>query len=113
MTDQSYDIEVERDELGTSRRVWLTVASDGRMDLSGQDLGSGVSEFWGEDFDEYEWSWTLQRSGVPALFDALRVDVDSADAVLELAVKLRAIGPVAAQKHFQDAGAEFWSRVGN
>jgi hypothetical protein len=113
VSDQSYDIDVDRDESGGTRRVWVNLAADGRLELSGHDLGSGVSEFWGEDFDEYEWSWTLHPSRVPALFDALRVDFDSEGAVLELAVRLRAIGARAAQKHFQDAGAEFWSRLGD
>jgi hypothetical protein len=113
MTDQSYDIEVERDEFGVTRRVWLTRASDGTLSLAGHDMGGAVSEFWGDDFDEYEWSWTLGPARVPALFEAFDVDAPPADATLEMAVKLRAIGTQAAQTQFENAGAEFWSRLGD
>jgi hypothetical protein len=103
---------VERDELGTTRRVGLTRDSDGTLRLSGHDMGATVSEFWGPDFDGYEWSWTLDPTGVPALLDALHVEADSLDLALELAVKLRAVGTLA-QQQFKSAGAEFWSRLGD
>ena len=113
MIDQSLDIEVERDEFGVTRRVWLTRADDGTLSLAGHDMGADVSEFWGDDFDEYEWRWTLDPTRVPALVGAFHVDGRSPDATLEIAVKLRAIGTLAAQKHFEEAGATFWSRLGN
>jgi hypothetical protein len=112
VADQSNDIEVERDEHGIVRRIWVALDPDGTLRLSGHDMGAAVSEFWGPHFHEYEWSWTLDRTRIPALLDALHVDADSVNPALELAVKLRAIGSVAEQQ-FEQAGAEFWSRLGD
>lgn len=104
MSGQSYDIEVERDDVGITRRVWLTLDPDGSLSLAGHDMGRAVTEFWGEGFDEYEWSWTLQQSQIPALLTALQVDTRSAEAIHELATKVRALGVPEAQKQFGHAG---------
>jgi hypothetical protein len=113
VTHQSLDIEVERDAVGITRRVWLALDGEGNLSLAGHDLGTTVGEFWGESFDEYEWSWTLRHSKIPALVAAFQVDAQSAEAVLELAIKLRAVGVSESQKRFEDAGGEFWSRLGD
>jgi hypothetical protein len=104
------------DENG-SQVVWVTPHLDGRLEIRGQDLGSGVSDFWGAEFKEYEYSYTVAASDVPSLVAAL----GSADAgtpdddVVELLRRyLREPGAVLGQL-LGDRGrvpAEFWSRVG-
>jgi hypothetical protein len=113
LNDQSLDIEVEHDQFGVTHRVWVTLAGDGSLSLNGHDMGTAVSESWGDEFDEYEWSWTLDPSRVPALLNPLQLNGQSKDWPVELAVRLRAIGTTEAESKFKDAGAEFWSRVGD
>lgn len=46
--------------------LWAELRPDGRLLISGQDLGSGVEQAWGGGLREYEWGWSVESSDVPA-----------------------------------------------
>ncbi len=98
------------DGLGT-RHLQASLWPDGTLRIEGQDLGGGVRQFFGSDFDEYEWAWTIRSEDVPQLVDALA----AGDDVLA-ALRLRFLGEAAAglQPFLDEHGIpyETWSRVG-
>lgn len=115
MTDRTLELYSEDDERGT-RNVWLRLTEDGVLILEGQDLGRQVSDFFGGEVSEYEWGWSLPADQLHVLHDSLRVDnrVDNppADLLETVASSLRRLDTNGMQECFKDAGAEFWSRVG-
>lgn len=80
--------------------------------LEGQDLGRGVSAFFGEDFSEYEWSWRLAPDRLDRLLDSLGVAAGSADLLEKLASGLKTLDGRGMEERFRQAGATFWSRLG-
>ena len=44
---------------------------DGGIRIEGQDLGPGVERAFGAGLTEYEWTWEIDASAVPALITAL------------------------------------------
>jgi hypothetical protein len=111
-TARTFELYTETDAHGGTRNVWLRLTEDGAVMLEGQDLGRGVSAFFGEDFSEYEWSWTLAPERLDLLLDSLGVTADSADLVEKLASRLKMLDRRGMEERFRQAGATFWSRVG-
>ncbi|HOX45985.1 MAG TPA: hypothetical protein PK668_20450 [Myxococcota bacterium] len=103
----------ERDERGT-RHLEASFTDGGDLLLAGQDLGRGVSDFFGEGGSEYEFAWSVKRTDLPRLLQALG-GAPGAD-LLEL-LAARFTGPAAAgiQGFLEEhrIPAEFWSRVGD
>jgi hypothetical protein len=58
------------DESG-SRFLGASISADGTLTINGQDLGSAVEEFFGEDDFEYEWTWTIKPREVARLVAVL------------------------------------------
>ena len=54
-----------------SRHLSATLDEGGDLRFSGHDLGPGVTRFWGEGVDEYEWTHTVRARDVPRLVAAL------------------------------------------
>jgi hypothetical protein len=64
-----------RDERGWLRRE-LHAEEDGSLVIEGQDLGSGVSDFWGEGMGEYEFTRTVSPAAVAELRLSLGIGDD-------------------------------------
>jgi hypothetical protein len=108
---ETVDLYAERDSHGGSRCVWLHRRDDGSLVLEGQDLGGAVTEFWGSAFTEYEWDWSLPADRVSTFFEELGIAQDAA--LEDVAERLKQLDRAELQQRFKDAGAEFWSRVGD
>jgi hypothetical protein len=102
-----------RDASG-SRNLWAKINAEGDLVIEGQDLGSGVSEFWGPGNTEYEWDWTIRKESLPKLVAELGGGEDG-DVLSLLAARF--FGDAAAEiESFLKAHEipfEFWSRVGD
>lgn len=109
--DETVDLYADRDSHGGSRRVWLHRKDDGSLILEGQDLGGAVTEFWGSSFTEYEWDWSLPAHLVSAFLEGLGIAPDAA--LEDVGERLKQLDRGELQPRFEDAGAEFWSRVGD
>lgn len=102
-----------RDRNG-SRYLAASIVADGDIHVEGQDLGPGVTAYWGEGVTEYEWTWTIPIAEVPHLLSSLDEPVD-ADPLAALARHFsgeRAAG----LKRFLDEHQirhEVWSRQGD
>ena len=98
-----------RDKRGWQSRA-LRANEDGTVEISGQDFGSGVSDFWGDGLTEYEFIRTLSPDAVAAL----RLSLDIGDAPLLEALGFRFETTDALEDYLQVNGIEttFWSRVG-
>jgi hypothetical protein len=101
-----------RDDDGT-RHLEARVTKDGDVVFSGQDLGRGVEQIFGEGLREYEWTWTIARAHVPALARAL----DATTATLLTCIADRFSDPHCAEiepflRAHRIAFAR-WSRVGD
>lgn len=81
--------------------------------LEGQDLGGAVGAFFGNDFVEYEWGWVLAPDRLHRLLDALGVAVDSPDLLGQVGHRLKLLEESEMEGRFKEAGATFWSRVGD
>jgi hypothetical protein len=112
LTERTLDLYSETDAHGGTRHVWLRLTEDGAVMLEGQDLGRGVSTFFGEDFSEYEWSWELAADRLEVLLGSLGVAAGSPDLFEQLASRLKTLGGVEMEDRFREAGATFWSRLG-
>jgi hypothetical protein len=101
-----------RDETG-SRFLEATHEPGGPLVIAGQDLGRGVSDAFGEDLREYEWTWTIAAPDVRRLATALGSD----EAVVLPALALRFGGDRAAGLgrflDEADIARVTWSRVGD
>ena len=112
MPERTLDLCSEADAHGGTRSVWLRLTENGALILEGQDLGPGVSDFFGEAVSEYEWAWKLPPDGLRLLLDSLRVAAGSPDLLEQVARRLKVLNGSQMQKRFEQAGATFWSRVG-
>lgn len=95
------------------RHVSARVDESGGLVIEGQDLGPAVSEFWGEDITESEWSWAVAREDVATLAGALGVDAGN---VLPALARRFAGAALADLRPFLDAAGvkvESWSRLGD
>lgn len=97
------------DALG-SRYLAASLHSDGSLVISGQDLGGGVSQFFG--YSEYEWHWTVAAQDVGRLADALGSGNDLLAALRRRFANERAseLRPFL-EEH--DIPFESWSRIGD
>jgi hypothetical protein len=59
-----------RDEEGT-RSVWARMTPEGILVIEGQDLGPGVSAFFGPSNTEYEYEVTVVTENLPRLMQLL------------------------------------------
>jgi hypothetical protein len=103
-------MENSRDERGSYRRE-LHVDKDGTLIIEGHDLGSGVSNFWGDGLTEYEFTRTLS----PAAVAELRLSLGVAEAPLLEALGSQFETTGALEEYLKVNGIEttFWSRVGD
>jgi len=99
-----------RDERGWLLRE-LHADEDGTLVIEGQDLGSGVSDFWGDGLTEYEFTRTLS----PVAVAALRLSLGIGDAPVLEALGSRFETTGALEQYLEAHGIEssFWSRVGD
>ena len=97
---------------GGRRFLGASLAADGTLTITGQDLGDGVEQFFGPGNREYEWVWTIRAQHLPTLAAALGADDD-----LLAALAARFSGERAAglQPFLDDQAIpyEYWSRVGD
>lgn len=101
-------LESYRDDRGTVSRT-LTLTSDGGLELSGCDFGSGVERVFGS--REYE----FRRAMGPEAVQQLRISAELGPGPQLLAIRDRF--PISAdlEEHLQRNGIEmkFWSRIGD
>lgn len=101
-------------DAGGVRYLDATRLSDGGIQIEGQDLGPGVEEIFGAGLTEYEWTWKIPATSVPAVIAALGGH-DGDDPLVLLAAWSAAHGGIDPGSHLQKAGVpiEFWSRIGD
>lgn len=99
-----------RDERGWYSRE-LHAEEDGTLTIEGHDLGSGVSNFWGDGMTEYEFTRTLSVAAVAQLRLSLGID----DTQLLEILRSRFETTHALEEYLEANGIEttFWSRVGD
>jgi len=68
--ERTITLRETRDEEGT-RYLGARIMSTGDLVIEGQDLGSGVTKFFGQGITEYEYAWTIPREDVHLLLKAL------------------------------------------
>jgi hypothetical protein len=99
----------ERSE-GDIRHLSASFTVEGNLRIEGQDLGDAVEAIFG--YREYEWVWTIARSDLPKLLQALGTKTDLLDT---LAQQFR--GPAAANLatflQENQIPYESWSRIGD
>jgi hypothetical protein len=66
--ERKVELAQQRDERG-SRQVWARLTADGAVVIEGVDVGPGVTAFFGEGHEEYEWAYTIAPNDVPLLLD--------------------------------------------
>jgi hypothetical protein len=101
-----------RDDQGT-QYLGVNREPNGGLKITGHDLGSGVSEFWGS-WSEYEYEYRIEPGDIAALVTALGgrpgddpielLQASFTDPTARLSPILGSGGPVP---------AAFWSRVGD
>ncbi|MCB0058349.1 MAG: hypothetical protein KDE45_15035 [Caldilineaceae bacterium] len=97
---------------GGHRSLAASLAEDGTLTITGQDLGDGVEQFFGPGNREYEWVWTIRAQHVPQLAAALGAGDDLLAALAARFSDERAAG----LQPFLDEQAipyDHWSRVGD
>jgi hypothetical protein len=62
---------------------------------------------------EYEWGWSLPRPRLLALLEPLGITTDSPQLLEEVGRRLQQLDGADMERRFENAGAEFWSRVGD
>jgi hypothetical protein len=107
--EQVIDLYSEADAHGGKRSVWLRLTSEGNLILEGSDYGDAVNDFWGS--TEYEWGWCLPPERLDFLLKSL--GLAAADLLETIATALNALERTKIQEKFKEAGAEFWSWVGD
>jgi hypothetical protein len=110
--EQTINLYSETDAYGGSRHVWLRLTEEGKLILEGQDLGGAATKAFGA--GEYEWAWSLAPEQVVAFLKTLGVgESQSKDVLGSVAAALGKIERTKIQNLFRDAGAKFWSRIGD
>jgi hypothetical protein len=97
-----------------SLNVWAELAENRSLVIQGQDLGRGVSDFYGPDLAEYEWAWVIKKADLPGLVTAL--GGFPGDDVLALLLSRFSGDGAAGLSDFLVAQAipvERWSRIGS
>ena len=51
--------------------IWIKKDKGGSLHIEGQDLSDSVSEMFGENISEYEWSYIIQRKDFQNLINAI------------------------------------------
>ncbi|MET0863901.1 MAG: hypothetical protein ABWZ98_06165 [Nakamurella sp.] len=107
---QTIAIRATNDEQGYTSRT-ISLDDDGSLVIEGQDLGSGVGDFWGGGFSEYEFARTIRREGVARLKELSGVG----DANVLESLRDRFGSTRAMETFLEENGIEssFWSRVGD
>jgi hypothetical protein len=102
-----------RDARG-SRYLEASRHEDGGIQILGQDLGPGVEEIFGAGLREYEWSWDIEATVVPAVIAALD-GREGDDPLYVLAAWTVAHSGVDPGSYLQKASVRinFWSRIGD
>jgi hypothetical protein len=109
VSEFEYELSTD-DGRGGTRHIRLQRTSSGLM-LEGQDLGGAVSEIFGEDFTEYEWSWSLPSDRIQVLADRVgAATLPDLDHRLQIVMSRSSLE---IQKLFEEAGAVFWNRIGD
>ncbi|MEI7814935.1 MAG: hypothetical protein WCJ13_09100 [Coriobacteriia bacterium] len=111
MPTRSVTLQSDRSE-HDRHRTWASLHADGGLTIEGQDLGSGVEEFWGAGNTEYEWAESIQSQDVAKLVTAL----GHSDDVLEALAKRFSDDPYFRLQRFLDEHGiphKFWSRIGD
>lgn len=70
MADEVIELVHTRDAEGL-RYVGARLDDQGMVTIEAQDLGSGVSAFFGEGNTEYEWEVTVRAEDIPRLLEAI------------------------------------------
>jgi len=97
-------------ERGSSYRA-IHLEDDGSLVIEGQDVGSGVGDFFGGGYSEYEFFRTVRPTGVAKLGELVGLgDVNILDGLREHFGTTRAL-----EQFLEENGIEshFWSRVGD
>ncbi len=102
-----------RDERGL-RYLGATRRPDGGIHIDGQDLGRGVENAFGAGLTEYEWTWDIEATDVPAVIAALE-GREGDDPLRLLAAWSTAHDGIDPGSHLKEAGVpiQFWSRIGD
>ena len=107
---------VLRNESSASGTQHLSARIDenGDLRIDGQDLGSGVGQFWGEGASEYEWCLTVQAAEIPRVIVALG-GAKGDDVLALLAARFTEDELCATEEFFEEQKipTEFFSRVGD
>ena len=99
---------------GNRRFVNAFLSAEGDLSIEGQDLGSGVSEFFGAGLTEYEWTVVVRAEHVPSAVAALGGEPDTE--ILDLLGERDQGDEAHTIKERLDAAGvmtEFWSRIGD
>ena len=107
---------VLRDELSPkgSRYLSARLSENGDLSIEGQDLGSGVEEFWGAGLREYEWTIVVGAIHIGKVVAALG-GTDGDDVLSLLAARCSDNERYASKDFLEKQGipVEFWNRVGD
>ena len=103
-------MEDSQDFRGWQRRE-LHEEANGSLVIEGQDLGSGVSDFWGGGQTEYEFTRTIAPPAVGALRLALQIGDTPLLEVLEM--RFETTSDFEAYLTANGIETSFWSRVGD
>ncbi|MEX2457756.1 MAG: hypothetical protein WD770_02080, partial [Actinomycetota bacterium] len=95
-----------------SRHLEVARAENGDVVFTGQDLGDGVEEIFGEGLREYEWELRIRAEHVEAAVAAL--GGEPGPDILTL-IERRGLDDVHVRRELDAAGVpvEFWSRLGD
>lgn len=97
-----------------TRHLSARIDENGDLCIDGQDLGSGVGQFWGEGSSEYEWCITVQAAEIPRVIAALG-GAKGDDVLALLAARSNKDELCATTEFFKKRRipTEFFSRVGD
>ena len=95
------------------RHVSARIDAQGCLVVEGQERGPQVSDFWGDDITESEWSWTVACDDLSTLASALKTTLE--DLLPTLARRFSGAALAGLQPFFAAAGVrvERWSRLGD
>lgn len=108
---RSYIVLRDTQDKGGRRQLSACLQGDGTLLIEGHDMGPGVSNWFGPDVTEYEWSISLPPSGVEKLKLALSCQDDLLTALLDR-FSGEASGGLQAFLDKHAGPYDFWSRAG-